>query len=75
MSNTITFTIDGVDIQGQAGQTILEAADRVIAGHSEQLLQPGIQPGFAHGSGSLASPGFIMPRKPEDLATCSSSIA
>jgi [NiFe] hydrogenase diaphorase moiety small subunit len=27
MSNTITFTIDGVEVQGKPGQTILEAAD------------------------------------------------
>jgi [NiFe] hydrogenase diaphorase moiety small subunit len=27
MSNTITFTIDGVDVTGQPGQTIMEAAD------------------------------------------------
>ena len=27
MSDTITFTIDGVDIQGRPGQTILQAAD------------------------------------------------
>ncbi len=27
MSNTFTFTIDGVEVQGEPGQTILEAAD------------------------------------------------
>ncbi|MBN1943622.1 MAG: (2Fe-2S)-binding protein [Phycisphaerae bacterium] len=27
MSNTITFTIDGVEVTGQSGQTIMEAAD------------------------------------------------
>ena len=27
MSETITFTIDGVDVQGEAGQTILQAAE------------------------------------------------
>jgi len=27
MSDTITFTIDGVDVQGKPGQTIMEAAD------------------------------------------------
>jgi len=27
MSETITFTIDGVEVQGRPGQTIIQAAD------------------------------------------------
>ena len=31
MSNTVTFTIDGVEITAQPGETILAAAEKAVA--------------------------------------------
>ena len=38
MSNIVSFTIDGVKVEGTVGQTIMEAAEQVM-GHSTHLFQ------------------------------------
>ncbi len=47
MSDTVTLTIDGVEIQGKAGQTIMEAADAAGVYIPRLCAREGLQP---HGS-------------------------
>lgn len=47
MSNAITFTIDGVDVRGEAGETIMAAADRAGIYIPRLCAMAGLEP---HGS-------------------------
>ncbi len=68
MSNQITFTIDGVEIKGKAGQTILQAADEAGVYIPRLCYHPELAP---HGSCRVCT--VLVNGKPQ--AACTQPVA